>query len=393
MADGVEADSEYLERARGLAALIEASADQAERERRLPEPLVTALVDATLFRLLLPRSLDGGEVDPITFVRVVEDIAKTDASTAWCLCQVSGCSMVAAYLDPGVAREIFGSDPRAILAWGPGPGARAVAVGGGYRVSGTWTFASGGRHATWLGGPCPVYEADGTPRRRADGSPEGRTMLFPAERATMIDVWNVIGLRATGSDSFSVSDLFVPREHSVARDDPAERRYSGLLYCFPTGSMYAAGFAGVALGIARSTLDAFIALARDKMPRGYRQPLRESAVVQSQVALAEARLGSARTYLLAELGEIWRAVGRAGTLALDQRVRIRLAATHAIQQAKEVVDGAYHAAGATAIFEGSAFERRFRDMHAVTQQLQGRVAHYETVGRFLLGLETDTSFL
>ena len=74
-------------------------------------------------------------------------------------------------------------------------------------------------------------------------------------------------------------------------------------------------------------------------------------------------------------------------------MRIRLAATHAIQQAKEVVDWAYHAAGATAIFESSAFERRFRDMHAITQQLQGRVAHYETVGRFLLGLETDTSFL
>ncbi len=393
MADGTEAGSEYLERAQGLAPLIEASADQAERERRLPEPLFTALVEAGLFRLLLPRSLDGAEVDPVTFVRVVEDIAKRDASTAWCLCQVSGCSMIAAYLDLRVAREIFGSDPQGILAWGPGPGARAVAVDGGYRVSGTWTFASGGRHATWLGGPCPVYEADGTPRRRADGSPEGRTMLFPAERATMIDVWNVIGLRATGSDSFSVSDLFVPREHSVARDDPAERRYSGLLYCFPTGSMYAAGFAGVALGIARSTLEAFIALARDKTPRGFKHTLRESAVVQSQVALAEARLGSARTYLLAELGEIWRAVGRAGTLALDQRVRIRLAATHAIQEAKDVVDGSYHAAGATAIFQGSGFERRFRDMHAVTQQLQGRVAHYETVGRFLLGLETDTSFL
>ncbi len=389
----MDAHNECLERARGLAALIEASADQAERERRLPEPLFTALVEAGLFRLLLPRSLDGAEVDPVTFVRVVEDIAKRDASTAWCLCQVSGCSMIAAYLDPRVARQIFGSDPQGILAWGPGPGARAVAVDGGYRVSGTWTFASGGRHATWLGGPCPVYEPDGTPRRRADGSPEGRTMLFPAERATMIDVWNVIGLRATGSDSFSVSDLFVPGEHSVARDDPAERRYSGLLYCFPTGSMYAAGFAGVALGIARSTFDAFIALARDKTPRGFKHTLRESAVVQSQVALAEARLGSARTYLLAELGEIWRAVGRAGTLALDQRVRIRLAATHAIQEAKDVVDGSYHAAGATAIFQGSGFERRFRDMHAVTQQLQGRVAHYETVGRFLLGLETDTSFL
>jgi alkylation response protein AidB-like acyl-CoA dehydrogenase len=375
-----------------LAPLIGASADRAEQERRLPTPLVDALVEEGLFRLLLPRSLDGAEVDPVTFVRVIEEVAATDASTAWVLCQVSGCSMVSAYLDPDVAAQMFGSDPRAILAWGPASNARAVAVDGGYLVSGTWTFASGGRHATWLGAYCPIADAEGTPRRRADGSPDGRTMLFPATRATLIDVWQVIGLRATGSDSFSVSELFVPREHSVSRDDPAERRHSGLLYCFPTGSLYASGFAGVALGLARSTLDAFVALARDKTPRGLAQPLRENAVIQFQVAQAEVRLRSARTFLLAELDEIWRAVGRAGILGLEQRLRIRLAASHAIQQAREVVDWAYHAAGATAIFEGSAFERRFRDMHAVTQQLQGRQAHFETVGRFLLGLEPDTSF-
>jgi alkylation response protein AidB-like acyl-CoA dehydrogenase len=381
-----------LARARELLPVIEAHADRGERERRLPEPLLTALVDAGLPRLLLPRTLGGGEVDPVTFVRVIEETAKADASTAWCLCQVAGCSMVAAYLDPDVARQIFGDD-RAILAWGPAADARAVAVDGGYRVSGTCSFVSGGRHATWLGAYCAIHEADGTPRRRADGAPEGRTMLFPAERARLIDVWNVIGLRATGSDAFTVSELFVPREHSVARDDPAERRYPGPLYCFPTGSMYASGFAGVALGIARSLLDAFVALARDKIPRGLAQPLRESPVTQSQLARAEARFGAARAFLLASLEEIWQAVGRTGTLSLDQRVRIRLAATYAIHQARRAADFAYGAAGATAIFEGSAFARRFRDMHTVAQQLQGRHAHYETVGRFLLGLEPDRSFL
>jgi alkylation response protein AidB-like acyl-CoA dehydrogenase len=393
MAPDGERDGGHVERARRLAGLIAACADQAERERRLPEPLLAALFEAGLFRLLLPRALGGAEADPITFVLVLEELARADASAAWCVCQVSGCSMVGAYLEPAVGRLILGSDPRAALAWGPAPDARAVAVDGGYRVSGTWTFASGGRHATWLGGYCPVHDADGTPRLRSGGGVEGRTMLFPAAHATWLDVWNVIGLKATGSDSFSVTDLFVPREHSVARDDPAERRDPGLLYCFPTGSMYASGFAAVALGIGRSILDAFVALARDKTPRGLRQPLRESPVIQSQLAQAEARLASARAFLLGSLEEIWRAVGRAGALALDQRVRIRLAATHAIQQARDVVDFAYHAAGATAIFEGNAFERRLRDMHAVAQQVQGRQAHFETVGRFLLGLEPDTTFL
>jgi alkylation response protein AidB-like acyl-CoA dehydrogenase len=384
---------EYLARVRALAPRIEAWADRIEQERRLPEPLIGALHDAGFFRLLLPRSLDGAELDPATFVAVIEEVSKLDASTAWVLCQTAGCSMVSAYLAPEVAREIFGNDPRAILAWGPGPDARAVAVEGGYRVTGTWSFASGGRHATWFGGYCPIYEPDGAPRRREDGSPEGRTMLFPAASARMTDVWHVIGLRGTGSDAFTVTDLFVSHARSVARDEPSERRHRGLLYCFPTGSLYASGFAGVALGLARSVLDAFVELARDKVPRGLKRPLRDNAVVQSQVAVAEARLRSARLFLMTSLEDIWREVGRSGTLTLDQRMVIRLAATYAIHQARDVVDDTYQAAGATAIFTSSAFERRFRDMHAVTQQLQGRHAHFETVGQHLLGLEPDTSFL
>ena len=216
-------------------------------------------------------------------------------------------------------------------------------------------------------------------------------MLFPADRAKILDTWHVIGLRATGSDSFTVTDLFVPREHSAARDDPAERRHGGPLYCFPTTSLYASGFAGVALGNARSALDAFIALAHAKTPRGLRQALRESAVVQSELARTEARVGAARALLLTSLEEVWRSVVETGALGLDQRVRIRMAATHAITEATATVDFAYHTAGATAIFDANPFERRFRDAHTVAQQLQGRQTHFETVGRVLLGLEPDTT--
>jgi alkylation response protein AidB-like acyl-CoA dehydrogenase len=147
------------------------------------------------------------------------------------------------------------------------------------------------------------------------------------------------------------------------------------------------------MGIARSLLDDLLALARDKTPRGYSRALRESPVTQSQVAQAEARLGSARAYLMSSLEAIWRDVGRAGTLSLDQRIAIRLAASHAIRQAREVADFAYHAAGGTAIFTNNTFERRFRDIHTVSQQLQGRDDHFENVGKHLLGLPTDTTFL
>jgi alkylation response protein AidB-like acyl-CoA dehydrogenase len=383
---------DYVERTRALAPTIAKCADQAEAERRLPASLSDALHEAGLFRMLLPRSLGGAELDPPTFVQVLEEIAKVDASTAWVIGQTAGCSMIAAYLPPEAAARIFGP-PRAVLAWGAGPQGRAVAVDGGYRLTGAWPFASGIHEATWVGAHAPIEEADGTSRRRADGTPVVRTLLFPIAEATLSDTWHVMGLRATASDTYAVTDLFVPHAHTAARDEAAERREAGPLYCFPSGSLYASGFACVSLGIARSLLDAFAALANEKTPRGYKRTLRESVVTQSQLAVADARLLAARAYVLATLADILAEAGRTGTLTLAQRVRIRQAASHASHEGREVGTLMYHAAGAHAIFTGGPWERRMRDLHSVSQQVQGRDDHFETVGRFLLGLDPDPTFL
>jgi alkylation response protein AidB-like acyl-CoA dehydrogenase len=381
----------FAKRVEGLAACLAASVDQIEKEQRLPEPLVAAMAGAGLFRLLLPRPLDGAEVDPLVFAQIIQDIARIDASTAWCLGQTSVCATVAAFLPTETAREIF-CDARSILTWGAGAG-RATAVAGGYRVTGTWSFASGGHHATWLGGHCHVYDSDGTPRRTGDGAALARTVLFPAERASMTDAWDVIGLRGTGSDAYTVTDLFVPDAYTVVRGDPSERRYAGALYCFKTDNLFACGFASVALGIARRMLDDFVILAKEKSPRGYALGMRDSATTQSDVGELEARLRAARLYLMGTLAEVWPAVQRANDITLKQRMAIRLAATRTIQEAKAVADAAYHCAGATAIFARNPFERRLRDMHAVAQQVQARRSHFETVGKFLLGLEADTAFV
>ena len=379
---------EYVAQARELAPVIAAVVEEIDRGRELPPALHDALVERGFFRLLLPRSLGGAELLPAAFVRVIEEIAKADASVAWCLNQTAGCSMTAAYLEPEAAREIFGG-PGGILAWGPGPGEARV-VAGGYRVTANFSFASGSHDASWLGAHVPIIEADGTPRRNRDGSPVIRDMLFPKAKAEMTDIWQVIGLRGTGSDKYSVTDLFVPERHSVSRNDPGARRENGLLYHFSNLQLYSSGFAGVAMGIARGTLDAFVELARDKIPRGATRTLRDSNVVQSQVAQGEARLAAARAFLLGSLEDITGVVGRTGHLTLEQRMTIRLASTFAIHQARDVVDTAYHAAGATAIFTANPFERRFRDVHTVSQQLQGRQEHFETVGQFLLGLDPGT---
>jgi indole-3-acetate monooxygenase len=381
-------EMEYIARACELGSELKAAAAEIERCRELPERIVEALIAHGLFRLLLPRSLGGAELPPASFVQVIEEVAKRDASTAWCLGQANGCTMTAAFLDPDVAREIFGSE-RSIVAWGPPGPAEARTVPGGYRLTGNWSFASGSHHATWLGAHVAILAEDGTACLRPDGGPVMRTLLFPKSSAKFTDIWHVIGLRGTGSDNYSVTDLFVPEKYTVLREPESRPRQPGLLYAFSSSNMYSSGFAGVAMGIARSTLDGFVGLARDKIPRGAKRTLRDNNVVQSQVAQSEARLRAARSYLLSSLDQIWSDVAATGRLTLEHNTTIRLASTWAIHQSREVVDITYHAAGATAIFESNPFERRFRDMHTVIQQYQGRQAHFETVGQIFLGLQPE----
>jgi alkylation response protein AidB-like acyl-CoA dehydrogenase len=388
----LDPDADYVARVREMAPDLAAAGAEIDRRRELPERIVEALIARGLFRLLLPAELGGTELPPARYVPVIEELARTDASTAWCVNQNSGCSMTAALLAPEVGREIFGG-PRGILAWGPGPGEARV-VPGGYRVNASWSFASGSQHASWLGCHVPVIEADGTPRRHADGTPVIRTMLFPKSATKFTDIWHTIGLRGTASNQYEVKDLFVPEAYSL---DVLSRRApmgeSRLLYRFSSLQLYAAGFAGVALGIGRNMLGHFVELARDKIPRGARSTMRNNNVVQSEMARAEAKLSSARRYLLGSLEDITGAVASRGHITLDERMTIRLASTYAIHTSVEVVDMLYQSAGATAIFNDNPFERPFRDIHSVAQQLQGRQQHFETVGQYMMGLDADTGWL
>jgi indole-3-acetate monooxygenase len=386
------AETDYLARARALAPLLVASAAEIERTRRLPERVVSGMIEAGFFRMLLPRAYGGGETDPLRFVAVVEEIARHDASAAWCLGQTGVCAMAAAFLPASSARRVW-SGLRDILAWGTAvPPVKALVADGGWRVSGAWSFASGGHHATWIGGHCIECEADGTPRLTADGRPRPRTLLFPASAVTWTDVWDVVGLKGTGSDRYAVRDLFVPHDFTLDRDDPAERRDEAPLYRLRTDHMYGCGFASVALGIARGMLDAFVALATEKTPRGYKSTLRMSAVTQCEVAELEARLRAAKAYLTGTLETAWRAA-QEDEIAIDQRMAIRLAATHCMREARQIAGDVYNSAGTTAVFTANPFERHLRDINAVAQQVQGRRSHFETVGKYLLGLEAETLFL
>ena len=386
-------DPKVIALAQALRPAIVAAADETEERRRLAPALLDKLHEAKMFRLLMPKTTGGIETDPITFFHVIETVASGDASTAWCLSQAGGCSMSAAYLDLPVANEIFGNDPRAVLAWGPGPRVKAIECEGGFKVTGVWAFASGCRHATWLGAHCPIYNADGSPKRGADGRQFERTMLVKSTDVEWTDIWHTVGLRATASDQFALNDFFVATDHSITREFDKECREAGPLYKMSSGTCYQMGFAGVACGIAKGALDEFIDMARNKVPRGSKYALRDNAVVQSNIAQAVINVRAARAYLLQSMADIWKDLQAGKLISVEQRITIRGAATNAIHKAREAVDTVYNAAGATAIFENQPLERRFRDIHTVTQQLLGRLSLFEPVGAFMLGADADLTFV
>ena len=227
-----------------------------------------------------------------------------------------------------------------------------------------------------------ITEADGTPRKKPDGSPEIRTILFPLSSATLYDVWDVIGLRGTGTDSYSVDNLFIPEKFAALRDEPSALREKGPLYKIPTNAIYSMGFAATSLGVARAQFDAAIDLSRKKTPQGL-SAMKENSAVQGLIGLTEAKLRRARAYLFATAAEVWDDLVR-GPFTEAHRVALRLAATSTIHQSTEIVDVAYHMAGATAVFRANGFERRLRDMHAINQQLQARDSHYEEMGKAIL---------
>jgi alkylation response protein AidB-like acyl-CoA dehydrogenase len=257
---GMQAGMQPAARVAAISDVIEANIDALERDRRMSPALLDALHAQRLFRMLLPKPYGGEEAAPLDFMAGIEALARYDGSLAWCVCQGNGCAMTAAYVAPEAAAEIWGQDPRAVVAWGPGK-AEAIETEGGYTVSGSLMFASGGRHATWLGAHSAVKTADGEVRPG-----EIRTFLMPAGSIEMHDIWNVIGLRGTASDGYTLDKVFVPAERTTLRDDPDGRKIVTPLYNFPAMSMFALGFGSVALGIAQGFLGDFLAFAQGKRP-------------------------------------------------------------------------------------------------------------------------------
>jgi alkylation response protein AidB-like acyl-CoA dehydrogenase len=374
-----------LDAARKLAPQIRSCADETEAERELPRALFEALADAGMFHLAVPRSLGGAELDLPTYIQVVEELGKADASTGWCVNQGAIFATYSARMPPDAARAIWIDPPRAVVANTPVASAQAIPVPGGYRVTGRQGFSTGCRHASWVAAHAQIIEG-GQPRLE-DGQLETRYMFVPVAEARLLDTWQVRGMRGTGTHHFAVEDVFVPEARTV-RSVTAPLVETGPLYQIPRTLLFASGDAAVALGLARTCLATFYDLAGAKVPRAMPGLLRELPMVQADVGRAEADLRAGRAFLTEAVGEVWEAAC-AGALSLDHRANLRIATTHAIRLAVGIVDTVYNAAGATAVYESHLLQRHFQDVHVISQHMQSRLANYELVGRHWLGLKID----
>ena len=367
---------EALAAARGLAPLVASLRDGFDRDRTLPGSLVDAIHAAGLFRLWIPRGHGGAELDPLSFLTVLEELARQDGSVGWCAAIAAGYARLAGALPDHAAREIFGTG-RGILTGTLNPTGKATRVAGGFRVNGRWTYGSFIAHADWVLGNCVT-----------DGEPDLRLCLVPRSSVAVFDVWHAGGLRGTGSNDYSMTDVFVPEAHTVALPGFQPMPVApGALYAVPMTSTFVSCVAVILLGIGRAALDALVEIAAGKTTAGTSVPLREKSAAQVDMARAAASLRSGRAYLFDEMGAMWRDAEAGRAISIEARARVRLAAVHAGQLAIAATDLAYQLAGGAGLFQPGIMERCFRDVHAGGQHLAlSPQANLEPIGRVLFGL-------
>lgn len=362
-----------------IAPLVATHREAMDRERRLPRPVFEAIADAGLLRLWAPRALGGWELSPPDFMAVVEAAAALDGSVGWVVGNGGGMSRAAGYLPEAVARTWF-SNARALVVATTGATGEALPVPGGFRISGRWPFASGIHHASLVAAPCRV----------ADGSGQGPVLLcyVPAEQAEIIDNWRVSGLRGSGSCDYTLSDVFVPSEHTHDMMNPPATQ-PGLVYRWPAGLAFTTTVAVVPLGIARAALDTFIGSLAGRTRRGTTAALRERELIQSDLGRAEVLHAAARALLLQAMNELTESLASGGDRLLRARTMYRAACTHAAESAIRIAETVSAAAGATAIWEALPLERQVRDIQAAAKHIAMSPNNYVAAGRLCLGLEPD----
>jgi indole-3-acetate monooxygenase len=367
-----------LSAARAMSETLIARAPEMDAARRLPADLAQSLAEQGFFRMVLPTDYKGLELPPAQMIEILEALGTANASVAWCVMIGATTALNAAYLPDHHARTIW-ADPNMITGGVFAPKGKGVLEGDHYRVNGRWSWGSGSANCGWLVGGAIVMGEQG---------PSARMMWLERSQVELIDTWHAMGMRGTGSGDLAVVDALVPIDRSVSLSDDTAR-IERPLYAFPAFGMLAMAIAGVALGNARGAIDDLVEMAGGKVPTGSRRPLAERASTQVDVARGEGQLRAARAYLLDSAQVAFENAGQHGALSLADRANLRIAATHAVRTAAEVVRTMHDLGGGTSVYETCSLSRRFRDAHVATQHIMVAPGSLELAGRALLGIEGD----
>jgi alkylation response protein AidB-like acyl-CoA dehydrogenase len=374
----------WLDRVRAIAPIVGEWRSASDDDHQLPAPLFEHLRAAGFFAIAADTHAGGASVRDELLYEVIEELSRLDASVGWNVDIAAHAAVVASHLPPATLREAYRHGPNTVFAGGLLPRGLAIPEPGGYCLNGRWSFASGCRQADWIVAPGTVV-VDGAPQLRADGRPELRAFCVPAADCDILDTWDTVGLRGTGSHDFQLTNVFVPEAWSFpiqpdGEDEPVTLIMSRFLpYAQP-------GVAAVALGIARDAIDSFVELASTKVPTLGSMTLANRQSIQERVGRAEALVRSARAFLYETVRELPPSPNWSTAIGDPLTTRIRLASAHAVQSAAEAVDLMFTAAGTSSIFAGSRLERCFRDIHVVTQHAAVGASNIELAGQFLLGL-------
>jgi indole-3-acetate monooxygenase len=366
-----------------IAPLIAHHASELQRGPDLPDAIATALREAKLTSLWVPRSLGGPELSPCGLIRVIEAIARLDGSVGWCAGVAAAGSRMAGFLPHHVSRSIFstgGSTAGSLT-----PGGAAVREGSGWRVRGRWPWGSFVRHSRVVVVACREQ------RNAADSEAALRLAIVPSSEIAIVENWRAAGLRATGSHDYTIDGAFVHDDWTIPLSNYSATPYeSGALYGLPFITALGLGITAVPLGLARASIDSMCKLAKDKQVAGTPRTLREETYVQSDIARAEAMLRGARAFLFDAVNQMWNTALQKGRHTHHERALVRIASWNAAQSARQIVETMHSLAGGTAVRDDSPFAAQLRDVQAASQHVHFSTRNMEAAGRVLLGMDPGT---
>jgi 3-hydroxy-9,10-secoandrosta-1,3,5(10)-triene-9,17-dione monooxygenase len=356
-----------LDAVRDLLPAIRERADEGERLRVVPEASMKELEEAGFFRLLQPQRFDGLEADPVDFYTAVRDIASACGSTGWVASVVGVHPWQVGLFADEAQQAVWGEDTSTRLSSSYAPTGKAVATEGGFTLSGKWSFSSGCDHCSWvlLGGL--VYNDEGPEGKVIDF----RTFLVPREKYQIKDVWNVVGLRGTGSNDIVVEETFIPEAFTLSMAEtgqcrgPGQEQNTNDLYKLPFHSIFTGTITTPIIGMARGAYEEHVTMQKERVRAAY---LGEKASLDPfaavRIAKASSEIDAAWALLVNNIREEQAHVAKRETIPLELRLRVRRDQVLGTQRAIDAIDALFEASGGRALAEGTYLQRAWRDAHA-----------------------------